>query len=452
MIAFWFLASIDARPRPRMTANAVGLLLVGLGAARSFASDRPVIELPAGESRDAWAETLAIAGLLAEIHGDGPWVSVRIEGDKWRLVATDAFGNRRDVVVKIPKNESDREDVAILAASLLRPVNLAAAEPKRPANPMLAPAPASLAVAQAIRAPEPTVPRRPPAIATPAESPVANVIKPLGVAGEGPGVALPQPLAPPEVGAVPAELPVAVAEASPAPTTVPVVPGDVARVRSEEATESNELPVDLPAKPLAIAAEVPSLPPPVLPVEPAETKPRPASGWATLDIGGAIAVRSDAAAAADLSLGVGIAWERVGLRAVGTWLAPAPLLSQGGRVTAGALIAEAVLDVRPLPQSGWQVSASIGLASVSILRVNGEILADPIVAPAGSVATGWWLPVGTHFSVEPTLALGYLGRSILLRRDGQDDVELSPFTLSAGATFRADFRENATRNRIRKAE
>lgn len=451
VIVFWLLARYDARPPLRMRPKWLGLFLVALRTANVQAAELPVIELPPGESRDAWAETLAIAGLLAEVHGEGPWISVRVEGSTWRLVATDASGARREVVVNAPKIESDREDVAILAASLLRPVNMAAALSKRPAVPLPAPIPLPVAVvplppvvvAGEVRRPAPVVPVDVPT--QPAEvpaPPTALLVASAGVA-----------TAPAEVQTVPAELPVVAADVSVVPTEVSSKPAEV------------PVPKAVPVATLTAAAPAELKPLPIPPVEevaaPAATpesvttlevtpKPPLSPLWATLDIGGAVAVRSDAAAAADFSLGAGISWERVGLRAVGTWIAPAPLLSQGGRVTTGALVALAALDVRPLPRAGWQVSAGVGLASVSILRFDGESLAGPIFAPAGSVETGWWLPVGTRFSVEPLLRLGYLGRSIVLRRDDSPDVELSPFTVSVGATFRADIGENATQNVIRK--
>jgi hypothetical protein len=73
------------------------------------------LALPPGEAASAWAAPLVLAGLA-----DGPaLVAVRVEGEVWVLEAASP-GGAREARIAAPTTARGREDVALLAASLLR--------------------------------------------------------------------------------------------------------------------------------------------------------------------------------------------------------------------------------------------------------------------------------------------------------------------------------------------
>ncbi|MES2642894.1 MAG: hypothetical protein V4850_25645 [Myxococcota bacterium] len=73
------------------------------------------LAIPPGEAASAWAAPLVLAGLA-----DGPaLVAVRVEGEVWVLEAASP-GGAREARIGAPTTARGREDVALLAASLLR--------------------------------------------------------------------------------------------------------------------------------------------------------------------------------------------------------------------------------------------------------------------------------------------------------------------------------------------
>lgn len=96
------------------------LLLVAPGLARA-AVGVPV-RLPAHERAADWQEALTIAGLTVGVPGDGAWVDVSVGPTSWTVRVRDLDGVVHVTPVAPPVSEQDREDLAMLAASLLQPV------------------------------------------------------------------------------------------------------------------------------------------------------------------------------------------------------------------------------------------------------------------------------------------------------------------------------------------
>lgn len=177
------------------------LLLVSFGWAASLA-------LPAGERPADWAPALEVAGLTL-----GPGGVVVEGGAMWRLRYASAAGERT-ATVSVPRNAEEREQVAIVAASLMRQgrerATRASALPAAP--PSVPPAAASAAPAPrraprapvASRAPEAPPPVVAAASATPAPTEASASKAPAPA--EAPFVALSAPEAPSRVApAAPAE-------------------------------------------------------------------------------------------------------------------------------------------------------------------------------------------------------------------------------------------------------
>ena len=79
--------------------------------------------LPPGEPLDAWTIAAAAVDLVARVDGDvpsGAWVEV-IVGDRWLLRVHDAEGRVREQAVDAPQAQIDREEIALLASTLLTP-------------------------------------------------------------------------------------------------------------------------------------------------------------------------------------------------------------------------------------------------------------------------------------------------------------------------------------------
>lgn len=460
-------------PTRRLPLLATALLALHLGLAR--AGERPVIELPVGESRDLWAETLAIAGLVAEVHGDGPWVSVLVEGGTWRMVATDAGGTRREVVVPAPGSESAREDVAILAASLLRPVNMESAGLKpTAAQPvgMVAPPVSPALVAASV------VPTRPPRMRPAADANSTSAAGP-GLVGPPPAVTGVAPVLPlvPSPNVLPLDTPItavvpptAGSGRSAAPSTTPARAPFETRPATRTAVDAG-VPIIPPGPgtdvvtgndeaPLPGAPVVERASSAVPPQTPGEVAPRPVGTGGvrqtvppplvTLDVGGAVSVRGDAAASGVVLLAVGTRWRQAGLRIRGSWTGPAALVSQGGAVAVGSTGGAILLDVRPVRNVAWEFTAQLGVASVAIGNVNGTAITDPIFAPTGGLGMALWIPLAGPVSFAPAIRVEYCGRTIILRRFGEADVALAPVYVAVGATFRAEIGKNTTSPAIRR--
>lgn len=114
----------------------------------------PRLLLPPGEDPAVWAEALMIAGLEAGPPlAAAPGVLVLRVAGGWQLEALDGAGGRRTLVVAPPVSDADRQELAILARSLTRPVQVAAVEPPKPK-----PTPRPAVVAPAPPAPLPPPP------------------------------------------------------------------------------------------------------------------------------------------------------------------------------------------------------------------------------------------------------------------------------------------------------
>jgi hypothetical protein len=154
-------ASTNARASAPTSENPVYpppvlLLLVALANAASW------LELPPGEAPGDWESALA----LVEQAGAGGVVRVRIDGETWVLTAAGASG-ARTARVPHPRSARAREDVALLASSLLAPGPVAAVPlPRTVLATERAGVPTGLASVQA------TPPGAPPAAAPATRKPV----------------------------------------------------------------------------------------------------------------------------------------------------------------------------------------------------------------------------------------------------------------------------------------
>jgi hypothetical protein len=109
------------------------MLLVAFAAA--FAGT-PVL-LPPTERPEVWAAALALAGLEPGLPGEGPWVAIVPNGARWRVRLADLSGAIRELDVDVATTAAEREELAWLLASLLRPM-----APVKPApTPVEPPAP-----------------------------------------------------------------------------------------------------------------------------------------------------------------------------------------------------------------------------------------------------------------------------------------------------------------------
>jgi len=81
----------------------------------------PVV-LPRGELEEDWVEPLALAGLEPGPPRDGPWIIVAETDGRWWMVVRSAQGAVVRTEVDPPTSPAAREELAFLAASLLRTV------------------------------------------------------------------------------------------------------------------------------------------------------------------------------------------------------------------------------------------------------------------------------------------------------------------------------------------
>lgn len=82
----------------------------------------PVL-LPAGEDPALWRKPLSLAGLEPGAATAGAHVELKDEGSRWRLRVLDSSGLLRETTVAEPSTAEAREDIAWLAASLLKPAS-----------------------------------------------------------------------------------------------------------------------------------------------------------------------------------------------------------------------------------------------------------------------------------------------------------------------------------------
>lgn len=125
------------------------------------------IQLPPDQPVEEWAECLALAGLRSGPGGSGVWVEILDRGDTWTIRAHGTGTQVRELTISEPRAPEAREDVALLSASLLRPLT-AATRPPPPAPP---PAPAPVATAPATPKPTPKPRPAPPPAPAPAPPP-----------------------------------------------------------------------------------------------------------------------------------------------------------------------------------------------------------------------------------------------------------------------------------------
>ncbi|MDP2306548.1 MAG: hypothetical protein Q8P18_11045 [Pseudomonadota bacterium] len=132
------------------------------------------VRLPAQERVADWQEALTIAGLAVGVPGEGPWVDVSAGPTAWTVRVRDLDGVVHVTPVAPPLSEQDREDVAMLAASLLQPVAVP--------SPVKAP----VKVMAPVRTPPPVVP---PPVPVPEPEPVPPAPVPVPEPAPAPVVA-----------------------------------------------------------------------------------------------------------------------------------------------------------------------------------------------------------------------------------------------------------------------
>lgn len=165
-----------------------------LAFALAQASAAVPVRLPAGESVEAWAEAIALAGLSVGTPGEGPWVEILASGGQWIVRVEDRDGVMREAPVPAPRTAQDREDVALLAASMLQPMRVSA--PAKPApTPTPAPTPARAKPVVEQTAPSPA-PAPVPAATGPVWPPSEPVAPTAAPAASEPVMEAPPPAAP----------------------------------------------------------------------------------------------------------------------------------------------------------------------------------------------------------------------------------------------------------------
>lgn len=179
----------------------------------AWAASVPV-RLPAGEVAADWQKPLALAGLAVGSPGSGAWVELVASDGKWIVRVRDATGAMHEAPVAPPDTAQEREDVALLAASLLEPMGFVpmvtgpAPDPPEPGPPHRVPtplptepAPPSSGVAVRTPTPLPTEPAPPVTEVPPAEPPPPDPTPPVAT----PPVAAPPEIPPAEVPKAPPE-------------------------------------------------------------------------------------------------------------------------------------------------------------------------------------------------------------------------------------------------------
>lgn len=155
--------------------------------------------LPPSESLEDWGEALRLADLESRQASSGARVRFLASGDSWTIEATDLAGTLRSVTIQRPQTPDQREDAAMIAASLLRSARGTgwseigpAAWPRVPAPPTAVPDPVPHAL---LRAPALTKSIAPPAL--PVVAPVSSnpVVQP--VAASDSSIPVVQPTASP---------------------------------------------------------------------------------------------------------------------------------------------------------------------------------------------------------------------------------------------------------------
>ncbi len=105
--------------------------MVVLLAGRALGGAEPTISLPADSAPEAWRDPLALAGLALATTGSSADVSVRATAGAWVIEVAGPEGAARSLRLAAPGDEAAREDLAVIAASLLEEVRLNL-PPRRP--------------------------------------------------------------------------------------------------------------------------------------------------------------------------------------------------------------------------------------------------------------------------------------------------------------------------------
>ncbi len=89
------------------------------------------VQLPRGEDAADWAPALDLAGLRIATTG-APAVTLTPAGTQWVVEVVDHVGRVRTAHVVAPRTPAEREEVALVAAGLVRPVRAGSAPPPPP--------------------------------------------------------------------------------------------------------------------------------------------------------------------------------------------------------------------------------------------------------------------------------------------------------------------------------
>jgi hypothetical protein len=150
------------------------LVAVIASAGSALAEEATPLLLPPGEPLDAWSEAASglgfvVCGAETEVAAGGAWVEIVVTAAGWSLRADDGAGRRREQAIEPPTGQLDREEIVLLASTLLQPAPAIAAE-----------------VAEVLGEPAPT-PVEAPSKKEPVE---AEAIDPFGGAGAWLGAAI----------------------------------------------------------------------------------------------------------------------------------------------------------------------------------------------------------------------------------------------------------------------
>lgn len=136
------------------------------------------ISLPDGEVLGAWRAAFEIADLTPAATRSAASVRIRLTGGQWEIVAIAPDGRERSEAVRPPQTPLEREEVALLAQSLVRDLGMAdAPDPWRAVLPPPPPPPPAPPPPAPVR-PEPEVVRARPVEVAPPPSTVVVVVPP----------------------------------------------------------------------------------------------------------------------------------------------------------------------------------------------------------------------------------------------------------------------------------
>jgi len=138
--------------------------------------------LPSTEDPSAWADAVAVSGLE-----QSPGSALLTTGPPWRLMVQRPDGTRVSREVRPPTSAEDRELIAILATSLLKPMSLSTSLPALPPDPEPEPEPEPAPPAPSLK-PRPPTPPEPEPPPEPIASPPPPKLEPPKLAPPPPKV------------------------------------------------------------------------------------------------------------------------------------------------------------------------------------------------------------------------------------------------------------------------